>query len=298
METVGMATQKQEVGVATDGEAVEAFEMDQSDSSVTPAASDWVWISDVERVQTPVMSSLSQFDLLVEETLPVHEPQAFFKMCESLAYLVHSDHYVTSSNFSSCLRCIRTFAEISASSGGLEYDRIHMNPPTLGRSGRHGKLSPTRMNVPPPSIDREGNVTYTTASLQLLDLMDALYSCVVRIFDEKTVARLQSGSIGQPSETKGDIEISVPQLYCPEAGQDKSTRTSCSLLWHLAWCPLLQGMARMCCDPRRSVRQTSITYLQRALLAHELQSLLGNEWEACFLEVSNNSTSYVITDWY
>ena len=200
--------------------------------------------------------------------------------------------------------------EVGVATDGEAVEAFEMDQ-SLGRSGRHGKLSPTRMNVPPPSIDREGNVTYTTASLQLLDLMDALYSRVVRIFDEKTVARLQSGSIGQPSETKGDIEISVPQLYCPEAGQDKSTRTSCSLLWHLAWCPLLQGMARMCCDPRRSVRQTSITYLQRALLAHELQSLLGNEWEACFLEVSshvmscdgflevgNNSTSYVITDWY
>ena len=86
METVGMATQQQEVGVATDEEAVEAIEMDQSDSSVAPAASDWVWISGVEQVQTPLMSSLSQFDLLVEETLPVHDPQAFFKMCESLAY--------------------------------------------------------------------------------------------------------------------------------------------------------------------------------------------------------------------
>eukprot|EP00731_Ephydatia_muelleri_P005725 Em0002g1901a len=41
-------------------------------------------------------------------------------------------------------------------------------------------------------------------------------------------------------------------------------------LWHVAWCPLLLGMARMCYDSRRSVRQTSITYLQRALLAHDL----------------------------
>ncbi len=45
------------------------------------------------------------------------------------------------------------------------------------------------------------------------------------------------------------------------------------------------GMARMCCDGRRTVRQTAITYLQRALLAHELQVLTAGEWLACFQEV-------------
>ena len=46
-----------------------------------------------------------------------------------------------------------------------------------------------------------------------------------------------------------------------------------------------QGMARMCCDPCRNVRHMAISYLQRALLAHDLQRLSPNEWEACFLEV-------------
>ena len=45
------------------------------------------------------------------------------------------------------------------------------------------------------------------------------------------------------------------------------------------------GMARMCCDSRRSVRQTAITYLQRALLAHDLQHLSAAEWGACFTQV-------------
>ena len=41
----------------------------------------------------------------------------------------------------------------------------------------------------------------------------------------------------------------------------------------------------MCCDGRRAIRQTAITYLQRALLAHELQVLTAQEWVACFQEV-------------
>ena len=55
---------------------------------------------------------------------------------------------------------------------------------------------------------------------------------------------------------------------------------------HLPSPPSPQGMARMCCDPRRNVRHMAISYLQRALLAHDLQRLSPNEWEACFLEVS------------
>ena len=46
-----------------------------------------------------------------------------------------------------------------------------------------------------------------------------------------------------------------------------------------------QGMARMCCDPRRSIRHMAISYLQRALLAHDLLRLSPNEWKACFQEV-------------
>lgn len=58
-----------------------------------------------------------------------------------------------------------------------------------------------------------------------------------------------------------------------------------ALLHHVMLLLSHKGMARMCCDTRKSVRQTAITYLQRALLAHELQSLTTSEWEACFLQV-------------
>ena len=102
---------------------------------------------------------------------------------------------------------------------------------------------------------------------------------------------LSSTSTNQGTSTQDRLASpALPRPYCPEADQDRASfpgtaMTSSGLLWHMAWCPLLQGMARMCCDVRRSVRQTAITYLQRALLAHGLQSLSAQEWEACFLEV-------------
>ena len=46
------------------------------------------------------------------------------------------------------------------------------------------------------------------------------------------------------------------------------------------------GIARLCCDTRRHVRSQALTYLQRALLVHDLQTLSAVEWESCFNKVS------------
>ena len=61
--------------------------------------------------------------------------------------------------------------------------------------------------------------------------------------------------------------------------EDESDNQS---LWSRGWCPLLQGIARLCCDARRQVRTTAITYLHRSLVVHDLQSLTAPEWESCF----------------
>ena len=53
-------------------------------------------------------------------------------------------------------------------------------------------------------------------------------------------------------------------------------------------CYLFAGIARLCCDARRQVRGQALTYLQRALLVHDLQTLSAIEWEACFNKVCYN----------
>jgi hypothetical protein len=58
-----------------------------------------------------------------------------------------------------------------------------------------------------------------------------------------------------------------------------------SNLWAKCWCPILQGIARLCCDSNGEVRMHALQYLQRALLVHELQTLSAMEWEACFNKV-------------
>ena len=56
-------------------------------------------------------------------------------------------------------------------------------------------------------------------------------------------------------------------------------------LWSLAWRPLLQGIARLCCDSRRVVRAAAITSLQSTLLAHDLSQLSAVEWSQCLEQV-------------
>lgn len=50
--------------------------------------------------------------------------------------------------------------------------------------------------------------------------------------------------------------------------------------------PSLAGIAWLCCDARRQIRMQALTYLQRALLVHDLQALDALEWESCFNKVT------------
>ncbi len=76
----------------------------------------------------------------------------------------------------------------------------------------------------------------------------------------------------------------------PRAGQIHSSwaeEGSASVpLWPLAWCPLLQGTARLCCDKRSHIRTSALSSLQRALLFRDLHAEMGaREWESAFAAV-------------
>ncbi|PAA90976.1 hypothetical protein BOX15_Mlig021028g3, partial [Macrostomum lignano] len=98
--------------------------------------------------------------------------------------------------------------------------------------------------------------TYHSVSVQLLDLMHTLHIRVATIFKSWS-----------PQEKSSDCSV------------------SCAYLWDTCWCPLLQGMARLCCDNRKPVRMQALTYLQRSLLFHDLRSLTPGQWEMCFNKV-------------
>ena len=124
----GVAIETENSGPAEEGEVPDGQTGEETDSRTPPDieadsnAKECVWISGEERAQKPVLSSLNQFDLLVEESIRPHDPHIFFKCCETLSYLVRSDLHVTAPNFSSCVHCIRTFSEVSSCQLALEQE--------------------------------------------------------------------------------------------------------------------------------------------------------------------------------
>ena len=171
---------------------------------------------------------------------------------------MRSDHFITVDNFSMCVHCVRHFTETASAKQALDHDRYQGNIPGKGGSKRERVPSPTRGLSKSPKTDSgeksgANSLTYGTASLRLLDLLDALYSKVGRIFDKEAAARLLSewnAFIGRADSAR---KVNVPKteearekVYCPEVDQDNATSgrpgsDGCSLLWHVAWCPILQG---------------------------------------------------------
>lgn len=99
---------------------------------------------------------------------------------------------------------------------------------------------------------RDNNTTYASALLQLLDLLDALYSKVGRIFNFKTLAVLkESMDTAAQDSVVQDGGVSGQEGYCPDVdscGENARPEVmACPevgegiLMWNIAWCPLLQG---------------------------------------------------------
>lgn len=94
---------------------------------------------------------------------------------------------------------------------------------------------------------------YQQCPIQLLDLMYVLHTRTAQVF-----------------------------RWWAEEGGGTTEKVS---LWSQSWRPLLQGIARLCCDSRKPVRTSAITYLQSTLLAHDLSQLTAVEWSQCFEQV-------------
>lgn len=68
-------------------------------------------------------------------------------------------------------------------------------------------------------------------------------------------------------------------------GDIEAQRSTRPEVWKILTLLSLSGIACLCCDARRQVRMQALTYLQRALLVHDLQKLDALEWESCFNKV-------------
>lgn len=211
---------------------------------------------------------INQFSIVLERELLAHDTYGLVKCCESLAFLIRDVAHITPYNFENCIHCIRTFVEASLNGTNKPVPR---KTPSLPKETKQRKKSASRRRddrSSPPQRSRSPRDTnpydadesdseelpsgYHQVSIQLLDLMHTLHTRTAQIF----------------------------RWWAEESGDPDFTS-----LWARGWCPLLQGIARLCCDSRKQVRTSAVTYLQRALLVHDLQTLSAHEWEGCFNKV-------------
>ncbi|KAJ8916109.1 hypothetical protein NQ315_004476 [Exocentrus adspersus] len=238
----------------------------------TPNTGGWILVGNEGEIQPVVGRTVppTQYGLSLERNLGPHDPSSLIKCCESLAFLVRDVAHITPYNFDVCVHCIRTFVEASlhgckrARKNSTRESRPRRKSLNRKRAEAYkNRKSPTSSPEEDEDSDEQGLPSgYHQISIQLLDLMHTLHTRTAQIF-----------------------------RWWAEEGGEIAQETS---LWTQGWCPLLQGIARLCCDTRRQVRMSAITYLQRALLVHDLQTLSGPEWEQCFQRVLFPLLSYLL----
>ncbi|XP_045609638.1 Golgi-specific brefeldin A-resistance guanine nucleotide exchange factor 1 isoform X2 [Procambarus clarkii] len=210
--------------------------------------------------------AVNEWDIVHQRELGEHRPEALVQAVDTLAFLVR-DRRITHSSLPCAVQACRTFVEATLNGGRTEKRvsikesvRSPLRRKAVGRR-KEEKSSSRRPKSPstgPNAYDADESdsddvpMTYQQVSEKLLDLMDTLHTA--------------------SSHIVGLGEQPLPQVSTPS-------------LWPQALCPLLQGIARYCCDSRTTVRNMAMTYLQRALLNHDLQALSASEWESCFNKV-------------
>uniref|UniRef100_A0A8C5WLS2 Golgi-specific brefeldin A-resistance guanine nucleotide exchange factor 1 n=1 Tax=Leptobrachium leishanense TaxID=445787 RepID=A0A8C5WLS2_9ANUR len=262
--------------------------MHRSVTDVDMASSGWLMVGK-EDVDTPkvAMSSkpvhnalVNQYSLTIGLDFGPHDTKSLMKSVESLSFIVRDAAHVTPENFELCVKTIRVFVEASLNGGcksqekrlkSHKYDsktnRFKKKTKEKDNPVRRSKISNQRPYRAHSDDEEDETVpaSYHTVSLQvsqdLLDLMHTLHTRAATIYSS----------------------WADEQRHLESAGE-KITADS-RTLWSNCWCPLLQGIAWLCCDARRQVRTQALTYLQRALLVHDLQTLDALEWESCFNKV-------------
>ncbi|CAF3574167.1 unnamed protein product [Rotaria sordida] len=201
-----------------------------------------------------------------------HDRRALNKSCEILSFIIHDVAYVTQENFEYCIHCIRTFIEATI----IQPSNKQISKLTTNNNKNNRNIKQIRKATSSSSLNSENfneqinnqikqscsdyddddntqqsiKQEYQTIALQLLDLMHTLHMRAAQIYKQ------------------------IP-----------TDQTISSVLWYKCWCPILQGITRLCCDSRRAVRSLALGYLQRCVLLPELHILSSIEWESVFNKV-------------
>ena len=238
----------------------------------------------------------------------MHDAMSFFKCCESLEFLIRDVAHITPHNFPACVRAVRTFVEASfvgrpdanaaANQRGNLQSQLGVGAASSRKSAggarSHAKRTPQgrappmrRVQSAPHNVDSydadesdsESNADlsseYHHATLQIIKLIHTLHTGAGKIYS--SWAEAAAG---------GESEGAAAAAAAAAAESD---------LWTISWCPLMQGMARLCCDKRSHIRTYSLTKLQSSLLYKDLVALGPTEWESAFTRILFPMLSHLLT---
>ncbi|CAD6200039.1 unnamed protein product [Caenorhabditis auriculariae] len=238
-------------------------------TTTTAASADWIHLDhrDAARATEEALKALGSaasqrfnpHSLVLRTGLGRHEPAAFLKVCECLAFFC-------------CETPPTTMVEASFdggfyAAGPLSGDAQNRLRSTIveervrNRTQQQQKTTKKDMTTDVPEDEgrkeeQQLSNSYQQVSLHLLDLCSQLHAKAPAIF-----ARWADSNDGS-------------QAY-----------NSVSFVWSEIGKPLLQAMARLSCDCRRQVRASALAHLQRAFLPSNMTDLGATEWQSCFGEV-------------
>lgn len=248
------------IQLESDGESTDCSNtIDEPEIQTRP---DYIFVSHDDLASMRTQQSLvNQYKIDLNEKLSRHDRRALIKSCETLSFLIRDAAHVTQENFEYCIHCIRTFIEATVTQQvSQQKTKINPNNSKLLKQMRKATSSNSLNNDnsnEQSKFDYDDDddfeaikQEYQSLALQLLDLMHTLHTRASQIYKQTTT----------------DANAS-------------------SILWYKCWCPILQGIARLCCDPRRPVRSSALGYLQRSVLLPELHILSPIEWESVFNKV-------------
>ncbi|CAG9537440.1 unnamed protein product [Cercopithifilaria johnstoni] len=261
-----------------------------SASSLKEASTEWIHVDHKDAILAAQQQQLklrptgkqhqysSVFDrgtVVLRINLIRHDPLAFLKVGETLAFLARDAAHITPENFDSCIECLRSCTEASLDGGRyaagplsgdaqshlrsvLKDEKSKYNTKQDRSNHRHMSLKAgsnyDEEEMLPQAEPQKLSASYQQVAFLILDLCHTLH--------------VKGASIYRSWADGGaKIDASLPAL------------------WNHCWRPLLQCMARLCCDCRRQVRTQALNFLVRAFLIPEMQAMKGRQWEECFGEI-------------
>ena len=135
--------------------------------------------------------STNNFDVWPFEMLKWNDPISLFRSCETLAFLIRNERWITQENFACCIHAVRTFAEASSTREAIQYDQNQSSTPTSpsggvsqGQSSKGKGHQHSVKQQPMPSSS--GGQSFAAGTIQLLDLLHTLYTRVTEVFRNRT----------------------------------------------------------------------------------------------------------------